>query len=423
MRWLLSSWGSYGDLHPFLALGRGLKARGHEVTLVGHPDWRTETEVAGLRFVSSGEPPRGNFIQEHPEVLSSKWKGLTSLHTLVHQLLAPALEPMCAALISAAREHDVVIAHHFTFPASIAAELNGIPWATVSLAPGVVPSAYSLPGGDYGRIRHGALSRLRNRLVWAGGRLCMCWMIDPLINRLRRKHGLAPVRDVVFGAHSPFLNLQLYSEHFAPRPPDWSAEKRYGGFCYYDPPNVGALTPEVEEFLSRGEPPVLFTLGSTAVQNPGSFYQMAVEVLETLGLRGILLVGSEENRPARLPDSILAVPYAPYGLLMPRVRAVAHQCGIGTLSHTLRAGVPSLACPFAFDQPNNARRLESLGVAEVMLPHQRTARHMGQALRRLLAGDAPVRARRLGEMIRVEDGVGKACEILDQTFGCSGGSL
>jgi UDP:flavonoid glycosyltransferase YjiC (YdhE family) len=168
--------------------------------------------------------------------------------------------------------------------------------------------------------------------------------------------------------------------------------------------------------LNRGESPVLFTLGSTAVQKPGDFYQVAVQVLEEMKLRGILLIGPEENRPAYLPDTILAVPYAPYGLLMPRVRAVAHQCGIGTLSHTLRAGVPSLACPFAFDQPNNARRLEALGVAEVILPHQHTARHFGEALRKLLAGEASARARRLGELIRAEDGVARACAILEETF-------
>ena len=141
-----------------------------------------------------------------------------------------------------------------------------------------------------------------------------------------------------------------------------------------------------------------------------------MEALETLGLRGILLIGLEKNRPARLPESILAVPHAPYGLLMPRVRAVAHQCGIGTLSHALRAGVPSVACPFAFDQPNNARRIEELGVAEVVLPHQHDARHIGQALERLLAGNAPTRARSLGELIRTEDGVARACEILEETY-------
>jgi len=416
MRWLLTSWGSHGDLHPFLALGRGLIARGHEVTLVGHPDWGAETAIAGLRFVSTGEPSREDFIRNHPEVVSMKWGGLVSLHTLMHRAIAPGFDHTTAALLAEAPAHDVIVAHHFTFPAPIVAELTGLPWATVSLAPGVVPSSHSLPGANFGRAGHGFLARGWNRFIWSAGQQISRTMVDPVVNRLRAKHGLRPVRDAVFSAHSSILNLQLYSKHFAPRPPDWSTEKRIAGFCYYDPPGA-KLAPEIEEFLGHGPPPILFTLGSIAVQNPGQFFHSAVGALETLGLRGILLIGPEKNRPARLPDTILAIPYAPYGLLMPRVRAVAHQCGIGTLSHTLRAGVPSVACPFAFDQPNNARRLEALGVAEVVLPHQHDARHIGQALERLLASDAPARAQRLGETIPAEDGVARACAILEEVFG------
>jgi UDP:flavonoid glycosyltransferase YjiC (YdhE family) len=416
MRWLLTSWGSHGDLYPFLALGRGLKARGHEVSLVGHPDWGAETEVAGLRFVSTGEPSREDFIRDHPDVLSMKWGGMVSLHTLVHKAIAPGFDHVMAALQAEARSHDVVVAHHFAFPAPVVAELAGLPWATVSLAPGVVPSAHSLPGTNFGRVRHGFTNRAWNRFIWSCGGIISRAMVDPVVNKLRAQHGLRPVRDAVFSAHSPTLNLQLYSEHFAPRPPDWSAEKRMAGFCYYDPPDVPALAREIEAFFGRGDAPILFTLGSTAVQNPGLFFQSAVETLTVLGLRGILLFGPEKNRPASLPDTILAVPYAPYGLIMPRVRAVAHQCGIGTLSHALRAGLPSVACPFAFDQPNNARRLEALGVAEVVLPDQHDARHIGDALQHLLASEAPARAQSLGKLIRDEDGVARACEILEETF-------
>jgi UDP:flavonoid glycosyltransferase YjiC (YdhE family) len=415
MRWLLTSWGSHGDLHPFLALGRGLIARGHTVTLVGHPDWGPDTAVASIRFVSTGEPSREDFIRDHPEVLSMKWGGLVSLHALVHKAIAPGFDHTTAALLAEAPAHDVIVAHHFTFPAPVVAELTKMPWATVSLAPGVVPSAHSLPGANFGRAGRGLFGRASNQFVWSSGKMISRAMVDPVVNRLRAKHGLPPVRDAIFEAHSPALNLQLYSEHFAPRPPDWSAEKRLAGFCYYDPPGA-ALGPEIEEFLRRGEPPVLFTLGSVAVQNPGAFFSSAVDALEALGLRGILLIGPEKNRPARLPDTILATPYAPYGLLMPRVRAVAHQCGIGTLSHTLRAGVPSVACPFAFDQPNNARRIEELGAAEIVLPHQHDAQHIGQALKRLLTGDAPACAQRLGGLIRAEDGVARACAILEEVF-------
>ena len=416
MRFLLTSWGSHGDLHPFLALGRGLIARGHTVTLVGHPDWAAETQVAGLRFVSTGEPSREDFVAKHPDVLSMKFGGLVSLHTLVQHAIAPGFDHVLAALLAEASAHDVLVAHHFVFPAPLAAELTGLPFATVSLAPGVVPSAYTLPGANFGRTRGGPLGRAWNRFIWSAGGLVSRTMVDPSVNRLRAKHNLPPVRDAIFEAHSPRLNLQLYSEHFAPRPPDWSAEKKIAGFCFYDPPDAPKLAPEIEDFLARGEPPVLVTLGSVAVQSPGPFFQSAVDALTTLKLRGLLLIGPDKNRPARLNGQFLAVSYAPYGLLMPRVRAVVHQCGIGTLSHTLRAGVPSIACPFAFDQPNNARRLEALGAAHFVLPYQRSRHFIAAALTVLLRGNATLHAQRLGKLIRAEDGITRACGILEETF-------
>ena len=337
----------------------------------------------------------------------------------MNKAIAPGFDQTMAALLAEASAHDAIIAHHFTFPAPLVAEIAGLPWATVSLAPGVVPSAYTLPGANFGRAGRSVLGRASNQFVWSVGKMISRVMVDPVVNQLRAKHRLKPARDVVFSAHSPALNLQLYSEHFAARPPDWSAEKRLAGFCYFDPTGV-ALAPEIESFLASGDPPILFTLGSVAVQKPGAFFESAVEVLRILRLRGILLTGPEKNRPAQLPDSILAMPYAPYGLLMPHVRAVAHQCGIGTLSHTLRAGVPSVACPFAFDQPNNARRLEALGVAEVVRPHQQDTPHITRALQRLLAGEAPARAQRLGQLIRAEDGVARACAILEEVFATRG---
>jgi UDP:flavonoid glycosyltransferase YjiC (YdhE family) len=344
------------------------------------------------------------------------WGGLVSLRILVNEFIAPGFDQTTRALLAEAPAHDAIVAHHFTFPAPIVAEISGLPWATVSLAPGVIPSAHSLPGANFGRAGSGWLARQRNRFIWTAGRWVGSREVDPVVNRLRTKHGLRPVRDALFENHSPALNLQLYSRHYASLPPDWSGEKRQAGFCYYDPPDVAALDPALDAFLSDDEPPILFTLGSTAVQHPGTFYRSASEALQTLGLRGLLLIGPEHNRPPDIPDSIRAVNYAPYGLLMPRVRAVAHQCGIGTLSHTLRAGVPSIACPFAFDQPNNARRLEELGVAEVVLPHQHTAKQIARALERLLAGPAPERARELGVHIRAENGVARAVGLLEETF-------
>ena len=416
MRWLLTSWGSRGDLHPFLALGRGLRARGHEVMLVGHPDWREETEQAGLTFAGTDEPPRGDFLREHPEIFSTAWGGLASLRALVRHAIAPSFEPMLATLRREAPRHDALVAHHFVFPAPLVAELAGIPWATVSLAPGIVPTAWSPPGTHFGATGGGALARLRNRLIWASGQRLSALVVDPLVNRLRRAHGLAPVRDAVFLGHSPWLNLQLYSPLFASLPPDWSREKRQAGFCFWDPPGA-MLPPDMEAFLAEGEAPILFTLGSTAIHQPGAFYENAVQACQRLKRRGLLLIGDERNLPAVLPPTVRAFLHAPYGLIMPRVAAVVHQGGIGTVAQTLRAGVPAVICPFAFDQPNNARRLQELGVGRMLTPRRRGVNALGVALEEVLGEPMMARARTFAARLRREDGVTRATEVLEQTFG------
>jgi len=180
MRFLLTSWGSHGDLHPFLSLGRGLLARGHAVTMVGHPDWGADTEAAGLRFVSTGEPSREDFIRDHPDVLSMKWGGLVSLHTLVHRAIAPGFEHVTSALLAEAKLHDVIVAHHFAFPAPMVAELSGLSFATVSLAPGIVPSAYTLPGANFAVAGMGPLGRIGNRVVWKVGQAITRCMVAPI---------------------------------------------------------------------------------------------------------------------------------------------------------------------------------------------------------------------------------------------------
>jgi UDP:flavonoid glycosyltransferase YjiC (YdhE family) len=415
MRWLLTSWGSSGDLHPFLALGRGLIARGHEVTLVGHPDWAAESAEAGLRFVATAEGPRDRFLEEHPEVMSTRRGGLPSLRSLVEKGMAPGFSAILRALTTELPGHDAIVAHHFVFPAPLASEICGKPLITVCLSPSVTPSAYGRPGPHSGRVGHGPASRLFNRLIWTSGKFVTRAVVDPLVNELRREQGLSPIRDAVFSAHSTRLNLQLYSRHFAGLAPDWSAEKKQAGFCFYDPPAT-RLPPDLEQFLAAGAPPVLVTLGSAAVHVPGSFFVEAAAALQRLYLRGVLLHGPTTNRPADLPENIFALSSAPFGLLMPRMRAVMHQCGIGTLSHALRAGLASVACPFAFDQPNNARRLEALGVAEVLPAGRRWAAQMAAALRKLLEGPATEKARRLGERIRAEDGVGEACHLLEDSL-------
>jgi rhamnosyltransferase subunit B len=416
MRILLASWGSSGDLIPFLSLGAALRARGHGVTLVGNPEWEARAAAAGLRFVAAYREMAVSPLEAHPEIVGDHNFGLTSFRLLLENAIVPILGETMAALEREAVGHDLLVAHHFVFPAALVHEKTGIPWATVALAPGVTPSAEDLPAGSLFQAGSGPLARLLQRLVWKMGTHALARIVDPPLNRLRAAHGLPPFRDHMFAARSARLVLHLYSRHFAPPPRDWDGRHAVTGFCFDDAP-VPPLPEAVERFLAAGPPPRLFTLGTTVVAHPRDFYRAAAASVAGGAERAILLVGREGNVPADVSPNVLAVDYLPHRAILPRCAAAAHQCGVGTLAEVLRAGIPAVACPFAFDQPNNAARLARLGVARIARPSRRTAAGFRAAFAALEQGKAPRLARELAERINAEDGPARACAEIERRFG------
>ncbi len=129
------------------------------------------------------------------------------------------------------------------------------------------------------------------------------------------------------------------------------------------------LSPELARFLDAGSPPVVFTLGSSAVFLPGRFIPKSIEAVRTLGCRAVLLVGKDlRNQPVQLlPEAALISRIrAVFGAVL-RAAAVVHQGkGVGTTAQALRAGVPMCVVPYSHDQPDYARRCVGLGVARTV---------------------------------------------------------
>ena len=141
---------------------------------------------------------------------------------------------------------------------------------------------------------------------------------------------------------------------------DWPPNSRITGFCFYDADGGNAkLPPQLEAFVTNGDPPVVFTLGSAAVLAAGKFYEHSARAAIKAGVRAVLLIGSDgRNRPQQqLPDTICVAEYAPYSVLFNRAAMVVHQGGVGTTAQCLKAGKPMLIMPYSHDQPDNARRM------------------------------------------------------------------
>jgi UDP:flavonoid glycosyltransferase YjiC (YdhE family) len=337
---------------------------------------------------------------------------------VLRQVMFPALRDTYADLQKATRDADFLVAAELVYPAPILGEITGIPWATCTLSPLSFFSVYDPPVPP----QFPALEKLHGIPLLDGGVIHLGRFVTRSwgqpIYELRRELGLPPGGDPIFeGKFSPNLVLALFSRLMGGPQPDWPAHTVLAGFALYDGGGEGAgLSPDLERFLDAGEPPLVFTLGSAAVYDPGSFYQESAAAARQLGRRAVLVMGHNPP-PPDLPPEILAVDYAPFSELFPRAAAIVHQGGIGTCGQGLRAGRPTLVMPFSHDQPDNAARLRRLGTSRTIRRGRYTAARAARELRALLEDPRYAhRAEEAGGIVRAEDGAKAACDAIERTL-------
>jgi UDP:flavonoid glycosyltransferase YjiC (YdhE family) len=415
-RIVLATFGSLGDLHPYIAIALGLQARGHEAIIATSESYRQKIEALGIGF--RAVRPDHPDLEANPALMQRIMDLRKGPECVIREFIMPALRESYEDTLAAADGADLLVSHTLTFTVRLVSEKTGIPWASTILQPFCFLSVYDppvLPNAI-------ALAKLRflglmfHRLLYGLGKWSVRSWGEPW-HRLRAELGLDPVADspMIEGQHAPALVLALFSKEFAGKQPDWPRQTVVSGFPFYDQDGDGGMPPELLRFLDAGPPPVVFTLGSSAVRDAGSFYEHSVGVAQALQRRAVLLVGKDtKNRPATLPDGIIAVDYAPYSELFPRSAAIVHQGGIGTTAQAIRAGRPMLVMPYAHDQPDNADRVARLGIARTISRYRYTPTRAAAELRHLLENPSyHRRATEIGKQVGAEDGVTTACEALE----------
>lgn len=412
-RIVITSWGSYGDLYPYIGLGIALRRRGHRPVLAMPGLYRELVEREGLEF----HPVRPD-LDVHDRALAARlMDSARGAEAIFGEVLVPHLAETHADLMRIAEGADLLVSHPATPAAPIVAAERGLLWASSVLAPmsffstldPVVPPPAPWLHGLL--TRSVAISRLFLRLT---DRLTSRWA-EP-IQRFRESRGLGRGGNPILeGQHSPHLVLALFSQMLARPQADWPANVSIAGPILYNGHPGGALPPDVSRFLDAGEPPIVFTLGTSAVFAAGAFYDVSAEVATRLRRRAVLLVGPHaENRPGHATPDTFVTEFASHALLFARAAVIVHQGGAGTLHQALASGKPQLVVPHSHDQPDNARRVAALGVARILFPYRYRAARLERELRTLLG--EPRYARRASEVAQrvcAEDGPGHACDAIE----------
>jgi rhamnosyltransferase subunit B len=416
-RIVLTTFGSLGDLHPYIALALGLQARGHEAVLATSGYYRRKIEALGIGF-RAVRPDAPDFDAD-PALMRRIMDLRKGPECVVHELIMPVVRQSYEDTLAAAQGADLLVSHVLTFSTRLVAEKRGIPWASTLLQPFGFLSVYDPPVLPLATF----LTKLRflgpifHRSLFSLGKWRVRSWVEPW-HRLRAELGLPATSDnpLFEGQHSPSLVLAMFSKLLAAKQPDWPRQAVITGFPFHDRDGEAGMPSELHRFLDAGPPPLVITLGSSAVMDAGPFYEHSAAAAKRLGRRAVLLVGKETcNRPASLPDGVVAFDYAPFSELFPRAAAVVHQGGIGTTAQAMRSGRPVLVIPYAFDQPDNAERATRLGIARTISRRRYSPARAAAELGHLLGNPAySERASEVGEQIRREDGVRAACDALEE---------
>ncbi len=414
-RIVLATYGSFGDLHPYLALAQVLQQRGHQPVVATTNYYRAKVEALGIPF--HPVRPDAPDLDGDPGLARRVMDPRRGIKVILHELLLPFVRQSYEDLTEAARGADLIVSHPLTYAAPMVAQKQGLPWASSLLAPCGMLSVYDPPVPPpapwlewfrpLGPLFHRPLFRLVRRKFRPLTRAC-----DELLAEL----GLPAVPDPLFeGQHSPHLVLALFSHLIGSPQPDWPRPTRVTGFPFFDQDRADWPREELKRFLDAGPPPVVFTLGTSAVLDAGDFYTESIKAVRLLGRRAVLLVGTHPCKLGAepLPEGVLACGYVPHSELFPHAAAIVHQGGVGTTAQALRAGRPMLVVPFAFDQPDNAARVRRLGVARVIPRKAYRAERVAAELRRLESPQYAERAALVGKQIQNEDGAQQAAEALE----------
>jgi rhamnosyltransferase subunit B len=416
MRVVINTFGSFGDIHPYMAIAMELQRRGHVPVIATMEIYREKIEGAGLEFV----PVRPNIPQpkeQDPELIRKIMEPRTGPRFLMEEVVYPAVRDSYADLLGAVEGADLLLTHSAAPAGPLVGQKTGMPWISTVLAPFSFISAYDPPVPPFWQWTR-RLSVLGPEVMGFLLNLSKSLYKAKAVTDFRDELGLPDVGNPMFeGQHSPTRIMALFSEVFAQRQPDWPQQTEITGFCFYDGHHEAVVPTELIRFLDSGAPPIVFTLGSSAVWVARDFFSESIEAARSIGRRAVLLIGDERNLPRSLPQGVIAVDYVPYQSLLPRACAVVHHGGVGTTSQALLAGVPTLIVPFAFDQSDNAEHAFRIGTSRTLYRKNYQAAKVANELEELLRHPYySHRALDVSQKLKREDGPARASDLIEEVL-------
>ena len=412
----VNTFGTRGDIQPYIALSLGLQQAGHSIRILTHQIFEAFVNEYGLDVYPLQLDPQQVLINQ---TLSELGNNTIRINRWMEENFKSALQDIFTATLNANRGADLMLNSGLSFAGWHVAEKLNIPAIATYLWP-VTPS------------RHFPAASGKIPPKWLPFRGCVNYLSTKLSNQLffnlllssvnRCREDILDLKPLTSGDYwsldspgSPTPLIYGYSPVAVPKPPDWSNNQQISGYWFLDTAKDYQPEKTLLVFLADGPPPVYIGFGSMVDHEREKITQIVINALRETNQRGILLGGWSRLGSGDLPDSIFRMDAVPHDWLFPRMAAVVHHGGAGTTAAGLRAGVPSVIVPTFGDQFFWGWRVHELGVGPKPIPRNKlTVANLTSAIQQAIF-DENIKNKTLliSQQIRAENGVEIAVSMIE----------
>lgn len=403
---------SDGHLNPMLALGRALRQRGYEVSLVAPPRAQAKVAASDVGLIRIGGSPDSAGPRD------SQWDDLAGLtgeeaFRRTMDIASEAADLMVnegPAAVRAARV-DALVVDQISTGGELVAHALDVPYVTVCNALAMYFELDVPPWTTTWGYDPSPAGRSRNLLGYT--QIVRTLQLQAEKYRaMRNRLGLPPGREG--GVERPLAIVAQQPEFL-----DFPRRNLPPQFHYTGPFRDDAAETGISFPYDRldGRPLIYASLGTLHNHLSHVFVAIAeacarlpAQLVISLGKSGLVL-------PPGLPGSPVVVPYAPQRALMRRASLVITSGGLNTVLDSLDRGVPLVGVPVSHEQPGIAARIAHIGAGEFVPLDQIRGGQLAAAVARVFTEERyRLRAREAGQAIARADGRKRAAEIVEKAL-------
>lgn len=412
------TYGTRGDVQPYIALALGLQDLGHKVVLAAPSDFKDFVEGFGIDFF----PLHGNAeaIMNSPEGQNVlKTENSIQLMKFFFQALSAIKVPLRKSYFASISTVDYIIANSATLPiVSTIAEKQGKKIALTYFMPPVVPTR-EFPLGDFDFLNFGWYNQLTYKIAQS-----FYWkFVKAETNEYRQELGLEPLRKnlIQYLDHQKPLDLYCISPSLIPQPKDWAPHHKITGFltvpAKYREQHALEQTPEeLSKWLAQGEKPIYLGFGSNGVGNHEKFSAILNHLLTQTQERVLFCTGWSQFKD--LPDhpNLFVTKYVNHEAVLPHCKVGVFHGGAGTLATMLRHNLPMVIVSFYTDQPTWGKIIEKKGLGLHIQVKKLDAKALLEAIQKVQTDEIKSKVLATGQKLRSEQGLERALTELEHYF-------